>query len=122
MVPLELHFPVKLLKSTFKRENTGCTIHKFSAGLVEEGIFRTGLKQKSPVLREQGLVRFSHRRGHEVVTDPARQQQHKFTPHTGWSNLTDFDGKVRVRKPMCLSIVTTIINKETNCRFKNKKE
>lgn len=52
VVPAKLHFSVKLLKSTFKRENTGCTINSFSTGLVEEGIFRTGLKQKPPVLSE----------------------------------------------------------------------
>lgn len=52
VVPAKLHFSVKPLKSTFKRENTGCTINSFSTGLVEEGIFRTGLKQKSPVLSE----------------------------------------------------------------------
>lgn len=89
---------------------------------VEEGIFRTGLKQKSPVLREHGLVRFSHGRGHEAVTDPPCQQQHKIAPHTGWSSSADFHGKVCMRKPMWLNIVTTIINKETNCRLKKEKK
>lgn len=69
MVLVEFHFPVKLLKSTFKRENTGCTIELFSTGIVEEGIFRTGLKQKSSVLKEYGLAGFSHTRGSEAVTD-----------------------------------------------------
>jgi len=52
VIPVEHHFPLKVLKSAFERESTGRTIYFFSTELVEEGVFRTGLKQKSPVLRE----------------------------------------------------------------------
>lgn len=31
-IPIELHFPAKLLKCTFKRENAGHAIYLFSTG------------------------------------------------------------------------------------------
>lgn len=34
------------------------------------GIFRTGLKQNSPVLREHGSVSFSHTSGNEAFNNP----------------------------------------------------
>lgn len=52
LVLVEFYFSAKLLKSTFKQESKECTIDSFSTGLVGEGIFRAGLKQKSSVLRE----------------------------------------------------------------------
>lgn len=52
VVLVEFYFSAKLLKPTFKRESKECTVDSFSTGLVGEGIFRAGLKQKSPVVRE----------------------------------------------------------------------
>lgn len=70
VVLVEFYFSAKLLKSTFKQESKECPIDSFSTGLVGEGIFRAGLKQKSPVLREQAFMRSSYMRGNEAVTDP----------------------------------------------------